>query len=57
LSEVFPFSQQCCWSHRKINILNQTPDKAQPQAIELLKSITTAQSSKAALKARQSFQD
>jgi transposase-like protein len=58
LSEVFPFSgQQRCWNHRKINILNQIPDKAQPQAIELLKAITNSESEKQALKARIHFQD
>jgi transposase-like protein len=58
LSEVFPFSQQQrCWNHRKINILNQIPDKAQPQATLLLKSITSAETSRAALKARVQFQD
>lgn len=58
LAEVFPFSeQQRCWNHRKVNILNQIPDKAQAQAIELLKAITTADSEKQALKARTLFQD
>jgi transposase-like protein len=58
LSEVFPFSgQQRCWNHRKINILNQIPDKAQSQAIELLKSITSSETEKQALKARVQFQD
>lgn len=58
LSEVFPLSvQQRCWNHRKLNILNQIPDKSQPQAIELLKTITTANNEKQALKARITFQD
>lgn len=58
LSEVFPFSQQQrCWNHRKINLLNQIPDKAQSQAIELLKAITASETEKQALKARFQFQE
>jgi transposase-like protein len=58
LSEIFPLSQQQrCWNHRKINILNQIPDKAQPQATQLLKAVTAADSQKHALKARIQFQD
>jgi transposase-like protein len=58
LSEVYPFSeQQRCWNHRKLNLLNQIPDKAQPQALELLRAITNASTQKQALKARTTFQD
>lgn len=58
LSEVFPFAgQQRCWNHRKTNILGQIPKRAQSQASLLLKNITSADSTKQALKARTAFQD
>lgn len=58
MTEVYPFAQQQrCWNHRKLNILNQLPQKAHIEATNLLKKITAADSQKAATKARTDFQD
>jgi len=57
IREVYPeASEQRCWNHRIVNILQQVPKKRQAEASELLKVIPYAQSSAEAEQLKRKFQ-
>jgi len=57
LREIYPqTSQQRCWNHRLVNLLDRVPKKKQEEARELLKQIPYAASRKEAESRKQKFQ-
>jgi len=57
IREVYPqSSQQRCWNHRLVNLLDRVPKKKQEEARELLKQIPYAESMKEAERRKQKFQ-
>jgi len=57
LRNVYPqASQQRCWNHRILNILQQIPPKYQAQALARLKKIPYAETRKEALRLKRDFQ-
>lgn len=57
LREVYPqASEQRCWNHRIVNLLDQVPKKKQAEGRELLKQIPYAASRKEAERRKQKFQ-
>ena len=57
LRNVWPeVSQQRCWNHRIINILDKLPKRHQGQATHLLKKIASAETRKEAERLKQEFQ-
>jgi transposase-like protein len=58
LLHVFPESdEQRCWNHKKTNVLDKLPKKAQPEAKPLLNDIRDAETAEDALARRGEFQD
>lgn len=56
LSNVYPdASEQRCWNHKIVNVLDKLPKKAQPQAKKRLQNIAYAQSCPEAVEKRDLF--
>lgn len=57
MREIYPqSSEQRCWNHRIVNLLDRVPKKKQEEARELLKQIPYAESRKEAESRKQKFQ-
>ena len=57
IREIYPqASEQRCWNHRMVNVLDRVPKKKQEEARELLKQIPYAESRKEAEGRKQKFQ-
>lgn len=57
LREVYPESdEQRCWNHKKRNVLDKLPKKAQPEAKSLLRKIPEADTASQAAARRDEFQ-
>ncbi len=57
IREIYPqASEQRCWNHRIVNLLDRVPNKKQDEARELLKQIPYADSRKEAETRKQKFQ-